>query len=1316
METIADGKVIIEIDGDDKGFASKLQGVDKSASELASGALKELVKGVAVVGSAMSAGAAAAVAAGSAYETAFAKTATIMDTSVVSAQAMSAAIIDLSNDTGTAAKELSNSVYDAISATGDTAHAVSLVADASKLATAGFAEQGDALGVLTTIMNAYGMEADQAQTISDSLIQTQNLGVTTVGQLSKSMGKAIATASAYSIDLYNLESAYVSLTKAGISTEESTTYLSSMFNELGDSGSQVAKIIQEKTGKSFGQLMKDGASLGDVLDILLVSVNGDKEALANLWGSAEAGKASMAIAGQGVDTFNSNLENLRNSAGTTEKAYETMTQTLSFQTDLLKTRITNLGTAVYSYFDDSLTAGVSSLSDAFLELSDSVTDGELADEMEQIGAGFADLIQSGTELAADVLPAVIDGMAFLVEHGDTVVTMLGGAVAAYGAYQAAATTASIATQGFTASLTVSPWGAAAAGLVALTIAGVGLGTALYNATDPVVQIKKHLENLADAQEQLSNAENITELCTRYDELRAKTADTSLSSEELSAVQAELAEVRTALSDATNGAISAEGDYNDALDETVGIQKELAEAEKNRANQEIYTQLVKGSKDYQKSLQKQREKQDAIAKAEEKVESNTARLSAAVTQYSVEMEASGKATFSTSLEMEDAATCADGARNSYDALVSELEEMQAATTEYERSLVSLVRNGFLDAEDAAALLGISEEGLRRKILALEQQEKTTTKFTESLAEEHLEAAQAAQEQADAEAEATSAIWDIASAAIDAKYSGGDLRETYEELSSQLEDLRENGDETAIMLAEQKLAELELMATNQELAESYSGYVTAADNAGISISTLSGWLIDNGLTAEEWGSRVDTATDGVINSFAELDTSLDMDLKTMAANLESNITAYGNWNSNIQTLMSAAVATSNQSAVDFVMYMENMGIGAADQVQAMVDNIDWTMATFPPLMSKAANAGMTEIYNEVEGSKTNVAGATTDVMQEGVVDVIENTDTTISAQGIGDDIAAGIQSQSSTVESAAQDLVDGINNAISNADSEFRSSGTSAAKEIRAGLLSQKSSVTTAAQTLATAVTTAWSGTSGQFKQSGSNAGTQIKIGLMLQKSSITTAAQAGADAVNSTWTSYAGRFRSSGSAASQALAGGISGGKGSVTSAAASVAYGAQSAAQIGGWYNVGYNMSAGIASGVRGGSYLITSAARSAALSALASAKSALAIHSPSRVFEEQVGRMIPTGIALGIQDETPTLTKSMDHATDALLAKARAAVRPTVDNVATSYVTNNTVYNNGGGGSGTVVIETPVYLDGREVARGTAKYTGRRMAYLEGL
>ena len=31
------------------------------------------------------------------------------------------------------------------------------------------------------------------------------------------------------------------------------------------------------------------------------------------------------------------------------------------------------------------------------------------------------------------------------------------------------------------------------------------------------------------------------------------------------------------------------------------------------------------------------------------------------------------------------------------------------------------------------------------------------------------------------------------------------------------------------------------------------------------------------------------------------------------------------------------------------------------------------------------------------------------------------------------------------------------------------------------------------------------------------------------------------------------------------------------------------------------------------------------------------------------------------------------------------------------------------------VVLEAPVYLDGREIARASAQYTGRRMAFLEG-
>jgi len=71
----------------------------------------------------------------------------------------------------------------------------------------------------------------------------------------------------------NLSAAYAEMTKNGIATAESTTYIKSMLNELGSSGSEVSKVLTEQTGQSFAQLMQDGYSLGDVLQVLGQSVD-----------------------------------------------------------------------------------------------------------------------------------------------------------------------------------------------------------------------------------------------------------------------------------------------------------------------------------------------------------------------------------------------------------------------------------------------------------------------------------------------------------------------------------------------------------------------------------------------------------------------------------------------------------------------------------------------------------------------------------------------------------------------------------------------------------------------------------------------------------------------------------------------------------------------------------------------------------------------------------------------------------------------------------------------------------------------------------
>ena len=63
------------------------------------------------------------------------------------------------------------------------------------------------------------------------LIQTQNLGKTTVAELSSSMGKVIPTANAYHVQLDQLCAGYAKMTANGVATAESTTYMNSMLND-----------------------------------------------------------------------------------------------------------------------------------------------------------------------------------------------------------------------------------------------------------------------------------------------------------------------------------------------------------------------------------------------------------------------------------------------------------------------------------------------------------------------------------------------------------------------------------------------------------------------------------------------------------------------------------------------------------------------------------------------------------------------------------------------------------------------------------------------------------------------------------------------------------------------------------------------------------------------------------------------------------------------------------------------------------------------------------------------------------------------------
>lgn len=231
------------------------------------------------------------------------------------------------NDLEMAYSDYTNAAYEAVSAGVKQADVTSFLSQANQLAVGGLTNLTSATDLLTTVQNAYNLSQEDMAHVSDVLIQTQNLGKVTVDELASSMGKVIPTANNLGVSVDQLGTGYAIMTAKGIAAAESTTYINSMYNELGKSGTQVSNILKQQTGKSFQELTASGKSTGDILQILSDYAKSSGKSLSDLFGSVEAGKAALTLMSGGAEGFNKTLDEMTNSTGSAKKAFEEMNNT-----------------------------------------------------------------------------------------------------------------------------------------------------------------------------------------------------------------------------------------------------------------------------------------------------------------------------------------------------------------------------------------------------------------------------------------------------------------------------------------------------------------------------------------------------------------------------------------------------------------------------------------------------------------------------------------------------------------------------------------------------------------------------------------------------------------------------------------------------------------------------------------------------------------------------------------------------------------------------------------------------------------------------
>lgn len=466
------------------------------------------------------------------FETAMAKVGTIADESQKPLGDMRNEILALSSETGKSVGELAEATYQAISASVATESAVDFVGTANKLAVGGFSDTTTAVDILTTAINAYGMSADDASKISDVLITTQNLGKTSVAQLGASMGMVIPLAAAYNMNLEDLAASYALLTANGTQTAQATTYVKAALNELGSTSSVVGSTLKKQTGKTFAELMAEGNSLGDVLQVLADSVDGDTTAFNNMWSSSDAGVGMLSILNSGTSKYNSLVQAMEGSTGAATTAFEKMSETGEFAQQRFQNATENLKIAIGD---------------------------ELAPVLMELQQSGADAMEWATE--------------FVKEHPEVVaaVTALAAALAVLAAALVGLLVVQQVTTAFTkfsAALLANPVGAVAVALTALTAltaAAVAFGAVMKDRTSESVKNRKAIDQCKDSYDELKDS---------MEEHAKERKESIKSAKTEAATYQNLADKLYDLADKTNKTASDKAQMNTIVDQLNGAMPEL----------------------------------------------------------------------------------------------------------------------------------------------------------------------------------------------------------------------------------------------------------------------------------------------------------------------------------------------------------------------------------------------------------------------------------------------------------------------------------------------------------------------------------------------------------------------------------------------------------------------------------------------------------------------------------------------------------------------------------------------------------------------
>lgn len=280
------------------------------------------------------------------FQTGMVKVNTLVNLSTANFNRLTKSVISLSKEIPQTVGQLSEGLYQVVSAGVEAGDSLKFLETSAKAAVAGFTKTEVSVDAITSVINAFGLEANQAEAVADKFFTTVKLGKTDLDQLTPSLGQFVPQAAAAGISFDQVAASMATLTKNAIPTARAATGIGRAITEMIKPASKAELAIKD-LGFASGQAGIDQLGFQGVINALsedganFVEIFGDEAARAVLTLGTKSQQAA------------SDLDEMTRSAGAMNTAFGLANDTLDNQAILMKNQLS----ALYLNFSDVLIPG-----------------------------------------------------------------------------------------------------------------------------------------------------------------------------------------------------------------------------------------------------------------------------------------------------------------------------------------------------------------------------------------------------------------------------------------------------------------------------------------------------------------------------------------------------------------------------------------------------------------------------------------------------------------------------------------------------------------------------------------------------------------------------------------------------------------------------------------------------------------------------------------------------------------------------------------------------------------------------------------------